>query len=98
MVVDTSEYWHNTGSNPLQCSGYHRCLSVPSNVLMNRDRSRQTEAATAVWVGAEPVSAGCVRRSAGVARVTTGEHWRGRARTAPHGHTPLGVAAALRIR
>ena len=42
---------------------------------MCRHRSRQTEAATAVWVSVEPVSAGCARRSAGVARVTTGEHW-----------------------
>ena len=64
-----------TGSKPLQCNGYQRCLSLPSNVLMCRHRSRQTEAATAVWVGVEPVPAGCARRSAGVARVTTGEHW-----------------------
>ena len=88
--ISAAYHWCYAGSKPLQCSGYHRCLSVPLNVLISRNRSRQTEAATAVWVGVEPVPAGCVRRSAGVARVTTGEHWRGLARAGatrayPHG-------------
>ena len=73
--ISAAYHWCYTGSKPLQCSGYHRCLSVPLDVLISRDRSRQIETATAVWVGVEPVPAGCVRRSAGVARVTTGEHW-----------------------
>ena len=57
--ISAAYHWHNTGSKPLQCSGYNCRLSVPLDVLMSRDRSRQTEAATAVSsqhrAGLEPV-------------------------------------------
>ena len=39
--------WWRTGLEPLQCSGYNCCLSIPLDVLISRDRSRQIDTAPA---------------------------------------------------
>ena len=45
--ISTAYHWWYAGSKPLQCSGYNCRLSVPLDVLMSRDRSREIEAASA---------------------------------------------------
>ena len=45
--ISAAYHWWYAGLEPLQCSGYNRCLSVPLNVLISRDRSRQIDAAPA---------------------------------------------------
>ena len=46
--ISAAYRWWYAGLKPLQRSSYNCRLSVPLDVLMSRDRSRQTEAATAV--------------------------------------------------
>ena len=93
--ISAAYHWCYSGSKPLQCSGYHCILCVPLNLLISRDRSRQTEAATAVWCGVEPVVRGVAPVLRGLQRASTGGGWLA---LALHGHTPTGGAAALRIR
>ena len=60
--ISDAYHWWYAGSKPLRCSGYNCRLTVSSNVLMNRHRSREIETATAVWVGVEPVLRSVTRR------------------------------------
>ena len=92
--ISAAYHWWCAGLKPLQCSGYYRCLSVLSNVLISRHRSRETETATAVWCGVEPVVRGVAPVLRGLQRASTGG---GRVALRYTG-TPTGGPATLRIR
>ena len=46
--ISAAYHWWCAGLKPLQCSGYNCRLSVPLDVLISRDRSRQIDTAAAV--------------------------------------------------